>query len=135
MNANIWKVMYYLFFATILIGTNFARLPSTITTTVTTTISSATATTGTTTISSVFCAIVSTVRSIIALFAVVLFLIGGVLYATAHFLPSTGQLKGSLQGWALGMILGGIVGVILVIIAQPLVNMIAGFGNLASVSC
>ena len=121
MNANIWKVIYYLFFATALIGANFAQTTSP---------------TGITAISSVFCALVSTVRSIIALFAVVLFLIGGILYAIAHFLPTTGQLKGSLQGWALGMILGGIIGVILVIIAQPIVNMIAGFGNgIASVSC
>ena len=123
MNTNIWKVMYYLFFATTLIGASFAQ--------------GGTGSTGNsaavTTISSAFCALVGTVRSIIALFAVVLFLIGGVLYAVAHFLP--GQLKGSLQGWALGMILGGIVGVILVIIAQPIVNMVAGFGKVASVSC
>ena len=120
MNANIWKVMYYLFFATALIGANFAQ-------------SSGSAIT---TVSSAFCALVSTVRSIIALFAVVMFLVGGVLYAIAHFLPTTGQLKGSLQGWALGMILGGIVGVILVIIAQPVVNMVANFGSgIASVSC
>ena len=146
--------MYYLFFATILIGANFAApigptitrptitistitttRTTTATTTITTTISPATAGTGITAISSAFCAVVNTVRSIIALFAVVMFLIGGVLYAIAHFLPTTGQLKGSLQGWALGMILGGIVGVILVIIAQPIVYMVAGFGNLVSVSC
>jgi len=123
MNANMWKAMYYLFFATTLIGANFAA---------TTTVPPG----GITAISSAFCALVTTVRSIIALFAVVLFLIGGVLYAIAHFLPSAGQLKGSLQGWALGMILGGIVGVILVIIAQPIVNMVAGFGNgISAVSC
>jgi len=120
MNANMWKAMYYLFFATIVIGANFAQ---------TTTVPPA----GISSLSSAFCALVSTVRSIIALFAVVLFLIGGVLYAIAHFLP--GQLKGSLQGWALGMILGGIVGVILVIIAQPIVNTVAGFGHVGSVSC
>jgi len=120
MDANIWKVMYYLFFATTLIGANFAQ-------------NSGNALTA---VSSAFCALVGAVRSIIALFAVVMFLIGGVLYAIAHFLPTTGQLKGSLQGWALGMILGGIVGVILVIIAQPIVNMVANFGNgIASVSC
>jgi len=123
MNVNIWKAMYYLFLATTLIGANFAQ---------TTTVPPA----GITAVSSVFCALVSTVRSIIALFAVVLFLIGGILYAIAHFLPTTGQLKGSLQGWALGMILGGIIGVILVIIAQPIVNLVAGFGKgIASVSC
>jgi len=118
MNANIWKVMYYLFFATTLIGANFAQ-----------------ATSGITAVSSAFCALVGTVRSIIALFAVIMFLIGGVLYAIAHFLPTTGQLKGSMQAWAIGIILGGIVGVILVIIAQPIVNMVAGFGNLSTVSC
>ena len=117
MNMDIWKAVYYLFFATTVIGMVTAQ--NTLTA-----------------VSSAFCYLVGTVKSIIALFAVVMFLIGGVLYAIGHFLPVTGQLKGSVQGWALGMILGGIVGVILVIIAQPIVNMVAGFGNgLTSVSC
>ena len=116
MHANIWKVIYYLFFATTLMSASLAQNALTV-------------------VSSTFCALVTTVRSIIALFALVLFLIGAVLYAIAHFLPAAGQLKGGLQGWALGMILGGVVGIILVIIAQPLVNMIAGFGNVMSVTC
>ncbi|MGC9099266.1 MAG: hypothetical protein ACP5HW_01820 [Candidatus Micrarchaeia archaeon] len=117
MNMNMWKAVYYLFFATTVIGVVTAQ--NTLTT-----------------VSSAFCSLVSAVRSIIALFAVVMFLIGGVLYAVGHFLPLAGNLKSSVQGWALGIILGGIVGVILVIIAQPIVNMFAGFGNgLTSVSC
>ncbi|MGC8662763.1 MAG: hypothetical protein ACP5RT_03190 [Candidatus Micrarchaeia archaeon] len=120
MNVKLLKAIYYLFFATTIISM----------------VSAATSTTSSlTTVSSTFCALVGDVRGIIALFAVVLFLIGGMLYALAHFLPTTGNLKASLQGWALGMILGGIVGVVLVIIAQPLVNLIAGFGNVAQVSC
>ncbi|MGC9129598.1 MAG: hypothetical protein ACP5GB_01815 [Candidatus Micrarchaeia archaeon] len=120
MNANALKVMYYLFFATALISI----------------VNGATSSNSITAVSSAFCALVNTVRSIIALFAVVMFLIGGVLYAIGHFLPNAGQLKGSVQGWAIGMILGGIVGVVLVIIAQPIVNMVAKFGSgISSVSC
>jgi hypothetical protein len=117
---NVWKVMYYILFASVVTG--FVSSQST-----TNTIS---------TLSSTFCGIVNTVRSIISLFALVMFLAGGVLYAVAHFLPTTGQLKGSMQGWALGMILGGIVGIVLVVIAPSVVNMVAGFGNnISAVSC
>ena len=115
MNANLLKAIYYMFFATTFLGVVFGQL---------------------TAVSSAFCALVGEVRGIIALFALVMFLVGGVLYAIAHFLPSAGSFRGNLQGWAMGMILGGIIGVILVIIAQPIVNMVVGFGNgLSSVSC
>jgi hypothetical protein len=118
---NVWKVMYYILFASVVTGF----------------VSSQTTTANTiSTLSSTFCGIVNTVRSIISLFALVMFLAGGVLYAVAHFLPTTGQLKGSMQGWALGMILGGIVGIVLVVIAPSVVNMVAGFGNnISAVSC
>jgi hypothetical protein len=123
MNANLLKAIYYMFFATTFLGVVFGGGKSG-------------GDSGLTAVSSAFCALVGEVRGIIALFAVVMFLIGGVLYAIAHFLPSAGQFRGNLQGWAMGMILGGIVGVILVIIAQPIVNMVAGFGNdISSVSC
>ncbi|MGC8710334.1 MAG: hypothetical protein ACP5RF_01865 [Candidatus Micrarchaeia archaeon] len=118
---NLWKVMYYVLFASVITG--FASAASTSVNSIST-------------LSSTFCGIVGTVRSIISLFALVMFLAGGVLYAVAHFLPTTGQLKGSMQGWALGMILGGIVGIILVVIAPSVVNMVAGFGNnISAVSC
>ncbi len=118
---NLWKVMYYVLFASVITG--FASASSTSVNSIST-------------LSSTFCGIVGTVRSIISLFALVMFLAGGVLYAVAHFLPTTGQLKGSMQGWALGMILGGIVGIILVVIAPSVVNMVAGFGNnISAVSC
>lgn len=120
---NLWKVMYYILFASVVMG--FVSSQS-----ATTTVNSLS------TLSSTFCGIVNTVRSIISLFALVMFLAGGVLYAVAHFLPTTGQLKGSMQGWALGMILGGIVGIVLVVIAPSVVNMVAGFGNnISAVSC
>ncbi len=86
-------------------------------------------------LSSSFCGIVNLVKSVISLVALLMFIAGGVLYAIGHFLPAAGQIKGSMQGWAMGMIIGGIVGIILVILAQPIVSMVAGFGSINAISC
>ncbi len=88
-------------------------------------------------ISSDLCNIVGIVRALIGLLALVLFIIGGALYAVGHFLPQAGQIKQNLQGWSMGMVLGGIIGVVLVLIAPFAINMIIGFGGntLAPVGC
>lgn len=88
-------------------------------------------------LSSQLCTIVGDVRDVIGVFALVLFIIGGVLYAAAHFLPAAGQIRGNLQGWSMGMIIGGIIGIILVIAAPAIVNIVTGFGSgtLSSVTC
>ena len=75
------------------------------------------------------CNIVNTVRTVVGIFALVLFVVGGVLYAAAHFLPSAGNLRSGLQGWSLGMIMGGIIGLILVLAAPWIVSTVAGFGS------
>ncbi len=80
-----------------------------------------------TALSSQLCALVSDIRMIVGVFTLALFLIGGVLYAAAHFMPAAGQIKSNMQGWAMGMIIGGVVGLILVIIAPYIVKAIAGF--------
>ncbi|MGC8586934.1 MAG: hypothetical protein ACP5K9_01435 [Candidatus Micrarchaeia archaeon] len=77
-------------------------------------------------LSSVFQSIVSIVQTVIGVFAIALFMVGGVLYAAAHFLPAAGQIKANMQGWAMGMIIGSIVGLILVLIAPYLVGLIQG---------
>jgi len=77
-------------------------------------------------LSSVFQSIVTIVQTIIGVFAIALFMIGGILYAAAHFMPAAGQIRANMQGWAMGMILGAIVGLILVIIAPYLVSFIKG---------
>jgi hypothetical protein len=77
-------------------------------------------------LSSVFQSIVTIVQTIIGVFAIALFMIGGILYAAAHFMPAAGQIRANMQGWAMGMILGAIVGLILVLIAPYLVNFIHG---------
>ncbi|MCL4375587.1 hypothetical protein M1394_02200 [Candidatus Marsarchaeota archaeon] len=75
------------------------------------------------------CNVVNTVRTVVGIFALVLFVVGGVLYAAAHFLPSAGNLRSGLQGWSLGMIMGGIIGLILVLAAPWIVSTVAGFGS------
>ncbi|MEM0086906.1 MAG: hypothetical protein QW774_02660 [Candidatus Micrarchaeaceae archaeon] len=87
-------------------------------------------------LSSQLCGIVNGVRAIIGIIALVMFLVGGVLYAIAHFLPTAGQVKGSLQGWAMGMIIGGIVGLILVIIAPYIITQVTAFNSsISAPSC
>lgn len=88
------------------------------------------------TLTSQLCGIVGGVRTVIGVIALVMFLVGGVLYAVGHFMPAAGQVKASMQGWAMGMILGGVVGVILVILAPFIVTTILNFGSgLSSLPC
>ncbi|MGC8547483.1 MAG: hypothetical protein ACP5MC_00565 [Candidatus Micrarchaeia archaeon] len=82
-------------------------------------------------VQSTLCGIVNFVKAIVGVLAVVLIILGGVLYAVGHFLPATGQVRQSIQGWAMGMIFAAIVAIVLFIVAQPLVTMIGGFGSAA----
>jgi len=81
------------------------------------------------TLTSQLCGIVNGVRTVIGVIALVMFLVGGVLYAVGHFMPAAGQVKASMQGWAMGMILGGVIGVILVILAPFIISTILSFGT------
>lgn len=80
-------------------------------------------------ISQQLCGIVGTVRSVIGLLALLLFIAGGALYAVAHVMPAAGNLKGNLQGWSLGMIVGGVVGLIIVLTAPWILSTIIGFAG------
>ncbi|MDE1827833.1 MAG: hypothetical protein KGH65_01595 [Candidatus Micrarchaeota archaeon] len=87
-------------------------------------------------LTSQLCGIVGGVRTVIGVIALVMFLVGGVLYAVGHFMPAAGQVKASMQGWAMGMILGGVIGVILVILAPFIISTILNFGSgLSSLAC
>jgi hypothetical protein len=84
---------------------------------------------GVSVISVTLCGLVNGVRSIIGAVAIVLFLIGGVLYATAHFLPTSLEFRKSLIGWAQAMIVGGIIGLVVVLLAQPIIGLFTGIGQ------
>ncbi len=75
------------------------------------------------------CNVVNGVREIAGFIALILFVIGGLLYAITHFFPVTGNFKAGAQGWAMGMIIGGLIGLVLVIIAPYIVGAIIGFGS------
>ena len=83
------------------------------------------------TINTALCGVITTVQTVVGFVAVLLFVLGGVLYAIAHMMPSAGSMRGAIQGWSMGMIVGGIVGLILVILAPGLVAFIIGIGNTA----
>jgi hypothetical protein len=84
-------------------------------------------------VSSVLCGIVMLIKSVSVVLAIAMFVIGGILYAVGNLL--TGQMKQSAHGWAQGLIIGGIIALILIILAQPVVNLIAQAGNLTPVNC
>jgi hypothetical protein len=78
------------------------------------------------------CGIIADIQLVVGLLAVVLIMLGGVLYAIAHFMPSAGNFKANAQSWALGMVIGAIVGLIIVIAAPGIVSEIAQFGGLST---
>lgn len=82
-------------------------------------------------LTSQLCGMVSAIRSVVGALAIALFLLGGIMYAIAHFLPTSLEYRKNLMGWATAMIIGGVIGLIVVIIANPIVRLIANFGNLA----
>jgi len=80
-------------------------------------------------ISSTLCGMVTTVRTIVGALALTLFLLGGVMYAVSHFLPTNMEFKKSMTAWSTAMITGGIIGLVIVLIAQPLIQTITGLGT------
>lgn len=78
-------------------------------------------------LSMTLCGIVQGVQTFVGILALALFMIGGVMFAIAHFIPTSVDFRKSMQGWSSAMIVAGIVGIIVVIIAQPLVLLFAGF--------
>ncbi len=92
-------------------------------------------------LTSQLCGIVGSVRTIVGVLALTLFLIGGVLFAVSHFLPTNLEFKKSLTVWSQGMIIGGLIGLIIVLIAQPIISLItqigtsAGGSSIAAITC
>ncbi|MEM3791501.1 MAG: hypothetical protein QXL16_02120 [Candidatus Micrarchaeaceae archaeon] len=82
-----------------------------------------------TNLTSILCSIVADVRLTVGILAIVLFVIGGILYAASHFMPASGNIRSGFQGWGMAMILGGIIGLILVIIAPFIVAKVASFAS------
>jgi len=75
------------------------------------------------------CGLISGVRTIVGVVAITLFLVGGIMYAIAHFLPASLDYRKTLMTWAQTMIVGGVIGLIIVILAQPLVTLIIDIGT------
>lgn len=95
----------------------------------------------TTALTAQLCGIVDNIRAVVGILALALFLIGGVLYAIAHFLPTSLDYRKSLVGWSTAMITGGIIGLIVVLLAPFIVQTINSLGgtgggsSLTSISC
>ena len=92
-------------------------------------------TTGLSTLSESLCGIVGSIRTVIGVIAILLFITGGALYASAHMLPAAGNLRGNLQGWSMGMIVGAVVGLILVLLAPTIIGTISGVGGSSLSTC
>ena len=95
-------------------------------------------------LTSTLCSVIAVIATVIGVIAIFMFVLGGILYSFAHFLPAAGNLKGSMQGWGMGMLMGGIVMLILYLLAPFVVGKIiqasqggpsSGIPALASVYC
>ena len=75
-------------------------------------------------LTSALCSVIGTIATVIGVIAIFMFVLGGILYSFAHFLPAAGNLKGSMQGWGMGMLMGGIVMLILYLLAPFIVGKI-----------
>ena len=78
-------------------------------------------------LTSTLCGIINAIGLIIGILALMLFILGGVLYAVAHFLPAAGNLRAGMQGWGMGMLVAGVVALILYILAPHIIEIIVGF--------
>lgn len=72
------------------------------------------------------CSVIATVSFVLTILALMLFILGGTLYAFAHFLPATGNFRGNMQGWGMGMLMGGIISLILYILAPYIISTVVG---------
>jgi hypothetical protein len=79
-------------------------------------------------LSATLCGIIAGIATVIGVLAIFMFVLGGILYAFAHFLPAAGNLKGSMQGWGMGVLMGGIIMIILYVLAPFIVGTVLGFG-------
>lgn len=124
MNIGLFKYLNKIkmaVFVTVLFGTFASVL-----------IPSVSAANGTSNLQSVLCGIISAVATVIGILAILMFVLGGILYAFAHFLPAAGNLKGSMQGWGMGVLMGGIIMIILYILAPFIVGTILNFNAAGS---
>ncbi len=81
-------------------------------------------TTATTDITSVLCSIINTVKSVIGILALLMFILGGTMYAIAHFLPAAGNLRASTQGWGMGMVMAGFIAFVIYLLAGYVINIL-----------
>ena len=83
----------------------------------------------TTNVHNILCGVVTTVSDVLSILALMMFILGGTLYAFAHVLPAAGNIRANLQGWGMGMLMGGIIALILYIIAPFIVDKLMGINQ------
>ncbi len=83
----------------------------------------------TTALSTELCNVVNSIKTIIGIFALLLFILGGVLYAVAHFLPTAGNLRSGMQGWGMGMLMAGVIALIIYLVAPFILHTLIGIGS------
>lgn len=79
------------------------------------------------TVSDTLCGIITGISQVIGLLAIFMFILGGTLYGFAHFMPASGNLKGSMQGWGMGVLMGGVIMIILYALAPFIISNLLQF--------
>ena len=73
-------------------------------------------------ITTALCGIVAIIADVIGVLAILMFVLGGTLYGFAHFMPASGNMKGSMQGWGMGILMGSIVMLMLYLLAPFIIS-------------
>ncbi len=75
-----------------------------------------------TSIANQICGVIAIISQVIGVLAIFMFVLGGTLYAFAHFMPASGNIKGSMQGWGMGILMGSIIMLILYLLAPFIIQ-------------
>ncbi len=81
------------------------------------------------------CRIIYQIQFIIGILALLLFIMGGILWAGSHLLPSAGQHRSTMQGWAIGLVIAAVIMLILYVVSTPLIEFIGSTFNYPVDSC
>ncbi len=80
-------------------------------------------------ITNALCGVVAIIADVIGVLAILMFVLGGTLYGFAHFMPASGNMKGSMQGWGMGILMGSIVMLILYLLAPFIIGRLISASN------
>ena len=81
------------------------------------------------------CRIIYQIQLVLGVLSLLLFIMGGILWAGSHLLPNAGQHRSSMQGWAIGLVIAAVIMLVLYAVSTPLIEFIGSMFNYPVASC